>query len=173
MYHGFNMYSGLLDEQVMENITGCQYDLAGDLVSWETAEWTVTNPDLVTKGTMDFSEICADKSKEHVFVIPTPILTQQMGLDRCKALGMTMVVPYSRFQHDKTVEGANSVAMRKQCFQQGRCIVSFAVRYNKEYFFDPQVIGSTDVEYVSKGDFSITRSQKALQAGRIQSMGVI
>ena len=79
MLHGFNMYSGLLEEEVVKNITGCRYDLPGDLVNWETAEWVTDRPDLIKAKNISFNEICANNSHEHVFVIPHPIATYDYG----------------------------------------------------------------------------------------------
>ena len=47
MFQGFNMYTGMLEEEVMKNITGCRYNLPGDLLNWETAEWMTDRPDLI------------------------------------------------------------------------------------------------------------------------------
>ena len=154
MFYGFNMYSGLLDEDVLNNITGCKYDLPGDIIDWNTAEWTTDRPDLIKAKNLSFSEVCKNNSKEHVFVIPHPIETHQMGQDRCKALGTTKVVPLNRYQHQQVFEGGNSVAMKQNCHLKGRLIVSFALRQGPEgHFYDPQT--NSTVEYILQSNFTI------------------
>ena len=160
MVYGFNMYKGLLDEEVMKNITGCKYDLPGDVINWETAEWTTNRPDLIKAKNVSFDEICANTSNEFIFVIPHPIKSHQMGIDRCQALGITKVVPMSRYQHEQTFEGGNSVAMQENCHMKGRLLVSFALCQGPEgHFFDPQ--SNTTVDYILQSNYTILEGKKA------------
>ena len=154
MFYGFNIYSGFLDEDVMKNITGCKYDLPGDLVNWETAEWETTRPDLIQAKNMSFKEICANNSNDYVFVIPHPIETYQMGFDRCQALGMTKLVPLNRYQHEMAFEGGNSAAMRQNCHMKGRLIISFGLRQGPAgFFYDPHT--NLSVDYITQSNFNI------------------
>ena len=154
MFHGFNLYSKLLEEEVVKNITGCRYDLPGDLVNWETAEWVTDRPDLIKAKNISFNEICANNSLEHVFVIPHPIETYDMGLDRCQSLKMTKVVPLNRYQHEQVFDGGNSPAMQQNCHMNGRLMVNLGLRQGPRGFFhDPQT--NLSVDYITQSNFSI------------------
>ena len=148
------MFTGFLEEEVMKNITGCEYDLPGDLLNWETAEWVTDRGDLIKAKNMSFNDICVDNSHEYVFVIPHPVETYNMAMDRCHALGMTKVVPLNSYQHQQTFEGGNSAAMKQNCHMKGRLAVSYALRQGPRGFFhDPQT--NLSVDYITQSNYSI------------------
>ena len=58
MLQGFNMYT-YIDEEMLKNISGCQYQKQGDFISWEMAEWdnTGNNDSLIVTKELEFKEI--------------------------------------------------------------------------------------------------------------------
>ena len=97
-------------------------------------------------------------------MIPHHITNQQMGLDRCQALNLTMVVPSSRLVHEKVLLGGNSIAMQNKCFQGGRQIVALAMQHKEGKFYDPQ--SGLDVEYAFDNlDWKIHTNSKMKKPG--------
>ena len=164
MLYGFNMYTKTMDHQTLLDITGCRKEVPGDFINWEDSKWSKTNEELLSTTTLAFEEICVDKKEAYVYVIPHSIINQQMGLDRCQALSMRMVVPRSRVVHEKVLAGGNSEAMKSKCYAQGRQIVAFAMQHEGGRFYDPQT--SEVVEYARDNmDWSIHTHKKMKKPG--------
>ena len=70
---------------------------------------------IISTTRIPFEEICTDKKMEHVYIIPHPIINQQMGLDSCEAISMKMMVPKNHAVHEKIISGGNSNAIRSKC----------------------------------------------------------
>ena len=148
MIYGFNLFSKILDPEEIMNITTCKSHTPGDLVSWETAEWEIENTDLIETKEVELDEICANNSREFVFVVPHPIEHHQMGIDRCNSLGISKVVPLNRYQHVQANEGGNSLAMRQHCHMKGRLPLSYALRLGPDGPYDANPGSNSSVDYV-------------------------
>ena len=89
-------------------------------------------------------------------MIPHPIETYNIGMDRCQALGMTKLVPLNEYQHRQAFEGGNSIAMQQNCHMKGRLIVSFALRQGPSGFFhDPQT--NLTVDYLTQSNYTVLK----------------
>ena len=84
-----------------------------------------------------------------------------MGLDRCKSLGITKVVPLNRYQHEQLYLGENFLAMREHCYMKGRLPMSFGLLKGPDGPFDPQ--SNSSLDYVKT--FNISSSSKIQGAG--------
>ena len=164
MLYGFNMFTQPMQHQTLIDITSCKSHILGDFISWEEAKWKRTNEALIKTKNITLEEICVDKKEDYVYVIPHSIINQQMGLDRCQALNLRMVIPSSRIVHEKVLIGGNSAAMRQKCYGGGRQIVAFAMQHEIGRFYDPQT--GLDVEYAfDKMDWSIHTHRKMSKPG--------
>ena len=91
-----------------------------------------------------------------------------MGLDRCQALSLRMVIPSSRVVHEKVLIGGNSEAMKKKCYGGGRQIVAFAMQHENCRFYDPQ--SGFTVEYAFNRMDSSIHTQRKMSKPRILTM---
>ena len=159
MQTGLNIYGRVLDDDTLKKITTCKLHLPGDVVNWETAEWTTDRPDLIKPLNISENDVCVNNSKEFIFVIPHQIQNHQMGYDRCEALGITKVIPLSRYQHEQVFIKANSLALKKHCHMKGRIPISFGMRQRRDLdLYSPQSNASMDYIRNSKwGSYKTTR----------------
>ena len=58
--YGLHLYSELLDETTIENMAMCNYSITpGDILDWETAEWTSTNDEFISTEKRSLDDIKA------------------------------------------------------------------------------------------------------------------
>ena len=114
MQSSLNLFSTALDENIAVDITGCKYDLSGDVIDGNNTDWTLTS-ERVEEISIEFDDICP-KYEFKVFVIANPMSSRVETMDLCTKLGLEIVVPDSKLEYRITYnQSAFSTAMEERC----------------------------------------------------------
>ena len=72
------MFSRELEVGEVEQISRCEADLQGDVVSWTEGQWDLAGGVTVTTG--QFQQLCEKNFAQNLVIIPEPVTFQQVRL---------------------------------------------------------------------------------------------
>ena len=73
-----NMFSRELEVGEVEQISRCEADLQGDVVSWTEGQWDLAGGVTVTTG--QFQQLCEKNFAQDLVIVPEPVTFQQVSL---------------------------------------------------------------------------------------------
>ena len=153
MQSSLNLFSTILNENEALAITGCKYDLPGDVIDGNDTKWTLT--ERVKEIFMGFEEICPSHDFK-VFVIANRMSSRAETMDLCTKLGLQIVVPNTIQEYKVTYsQGAYSTAMKERCSASKRQRLWNGVTWNAktEKLMNPYTQKEIEVKLKYSGDF--------------------
>ena len=149
MQSSLNLFSTALEKNTALDITGCKYDLSGDVIDGNNIDWNLTS-ERVEEIFIEFEDICP-KYDFKVFVIANPMSSKAETMDLCTKLGLEIVVPNTKLEYRITYnQSAFSTAMSERCSASKRQRLWTGVAWDNktEKWMNPYTKQEVEIEFV-------------------------